>query len=67
MNESASRFQRFFADLWHRVYFQMPLEIVAGDDLRIVFAADLVLGPLTVIWHAGEPLAMPISYYERGV
>jgi uncharacterized protein len=43
---------------------RMPLEIV-GATIEKVFAADLVLGPLTVIWHAGEPLAMPISYYER--
>jgi len=29
----------------------MPLEIVAVT-IEKVFAADLVLGPLTVIWHA---------------
>jgi len=43
---------------------RMPLEIVAAT-IEKVFAADLVLGPLTVIWHAGEPLAVPISYYEE--
>jgi uncharacterized protein len=43
---------------------RMPLEIVAVT-IEKVFAADLVLGPLTVIWHAGEPLAVPISYYEE--
>jgi uncharacterized protein len=43
---------------------RMPLEIVAAT-IEKVFAADLVLGPLTVIWHAGEPLAVPISYYEQ--
>ena len=43
---------------------RMPLEIV-GATIEKVFAADLVLGPLTVIWHAGEPLAVPISYYEQ--
>src|SRR6202012_6006644 len=42
----------------------MPLEIV-GATIEKAYAADLVLGPLTVIWHAGEPLAVPISYYER--
>jgi uncharacterized protein len=42
----------------------MPLEIVA-TTIEKVFEADLVLGPLTVIWHAGEPLAVPISYYEQ--
>ena len=43
---------------------RMPLEAV-GATIEKVFAADLVLGPLTVIWHAGEPLAVPISYYEQ--
>ena len=43
---------------------RMPLEIVAVT-IEKVFAADLVLGPLTVIWHAGEPLAVPIPYYEQ--
>jgi uncharacterized protein len=43
---------------------RMPLEIVAVT-IEKIFAADLVLGPLTVIWHAGEPLAVPISYYEE--
>jgi uncharacterized protein len=42
----------------------MPLEIVAAT-IKKVFAADLVMGPLTAIWHAGEPLAVPISYYEQ--
>ena len=42
---------------------RMALEIVAAT-IEKVFAADLVLGPLTVIWHAGEPLAVPISYYQ---
>src|SRR5258707_6823477 len=41
---------------------RMPLEIV-GATMEKVFAADLVFDPLTVIWHAGEPLAVPISYY----
>ena len=43
---------------------RMPLEIVAAT-IEKVFGAELVLGPLTVIWHAGEPLAVPISYYEQ--
>jgi uncharacterized protein len=42
----------------------MPLEIVAAT-IEKIFGADLVFGPLTVIWHAGEPLAVPISYYEK--
>jgi uncharacterized protein len=43
---------------------RMPLEMIAAT-IEKVFDADLVLGPLTVIWHAGEPLAVPISYYEQ--
>ena len=43
---------------------RMPLEIVAAS-IEKVFTADLVFGPLTVIWHAGEPLAVPISYYQQ--
>ena len=43
---------------------RMPLEVVAAT-IEKVFAADLVMCPLTVIWHAGEPLAVPISYYEQ--
>jgi uncharacterized protein len=43
---------------------RMSLQVVAAT-IEKVFAADLVLGPLTVIWHAGEPLAVPISYYEQ--
>jgi uncharacterized protein len=43
---------------------RMPLEIVAAT-IEKVFAAELVFDPLTVIWHAGEPLAVPISYYEQ--
>jgi uncharacterized protein len=42
---------------------RMPLEIV-GATIEKIFAAELIPGPLTVIWHAGEPLAVPISYYE---
>jgi uncharacterized protein len=29
-----------------------------------VFASDWTSGGLTVIWHAGEPLVVPISFYE---
>src|ERR1700755_1157960 len=43
---------------------RMPLEIVGATSEK-VFAADLISGPLTVIWHAGEPLTVPISYYEK--
>ena len=42
----------------------MPLEVVSAT-IEKIFAADLVAGPLTVIWHAGEPLAVPIPYYQE--
>jgi uncharacterized protein len=29
-----------------------------------VFASCLVKDQLSIVWHAGEPLAMPLSYYE---
>ncbi len=43
---------------------RMALEIISAT-IEKVFASDLVRGPLTVIWHAGEPLAVPISYYAE--
>jgi uncharacterized protein len=43
---------------------RMSMQIVAAT-IEKVFAAELVFGPLTVIWHAGEPLAVPIAYYEQ--
>jgi uncharacterized protein len=42
----------------------MSIEVI-GATIEKIFAADLVYGPLTVIWHAGEPLAVPISYYVQ--
>lgn len=29
-----------------------------------VFASDLIADQVTFVWHAGEPLAVPISWYE---
>jgi uncharacterized protein len=31
---------------------------------RWVFDSGLVRGPFTVLWHAGEPLVLPVSFYE---
>jgi uncharacterized protein len=42
----------------------MSMQVIAAT-VEKVFAADLVVGPLTVIWHAGEPLVLPISYYKQ--
>src|ERR1700741_4285096 len=43
---------------------RMSMEVIAATIKR-VFDADLVFGPLAIVWHAGEPLALPIAYYER--
>ena len=29
-----------------------------------VFASGLVREPFTLLWHAGEPLVLPVSFYE---
>jgi uncharacterized protein len=42
----------------------MPMEVIVAT-IKKVFDADLVFGPLTIVWHAGEPLAVPIAYYEQ--
>ena len=34
--------------------------VVAG-----IFATDLVRDSLTFVWHAGEPMAVPISWYRK--
>jgi uncharacterized protein len=43
---------------------RMPMEVVAAT-IEKVFAAGLVFGPLSVIWHAGEPMAVPTDYYDQ--
>ncbi len=32
-----------------------------------VFSSGLVREPFTVLWHAGEPLVVPISFYEAAI
>src|SRR3982750_2475072 len=32
-----------------------------------VFASGLVRGPFTLLWHAGEPLVMPLAFYQNAV
>lgn len=34
---------------------------------RWVFASGLVRQPFTVLWHAGEPLVVPIAFYEEAI
>jgi len=36
-----------------------------GKILSAVFASGLVNPPLSVVWHAGEPLVLPADYYVR--
>lgn len=38
---------------------------VACQSLQRLIDDDLLGTQLTVIWHAGEPLAMPLSFYEE--
>jgi uncharacterized protein len=41
----------------------MSLEVL-DQTFRWVFASGLVRQPFTLLWHAGEPLVMPIAFYE---
>ena len=38
---------------------------VLESSIEKTYASDLVRDELTIIWHAGEPLAGPISCYEE--
>lgn len=38
---------------------------VLTRTIRQIFASELVGEKLSIIWHAGEPLALPISFYEE--
>jgi uncharacterized protein len=43
---------------------RMPHEIV-GQAVDWVYRNGLAADPLTVVWHAGEPLALPKAWYEE--
>ena len=43
---------------------RMSPEILDAIFAR-VFASGLVRKPFTVVWHAGEPLVLPVEFYER--
>jgi uncharacterized protein len=43
---------------------KMSLEVL-HKTLDRVFESGLVGGRLSVVWHAGEPLAVPLAYYEE--
>src|SRR6516165_8264601 len=32
-----------------------------------VFSSGLVRRPFTVLWHAGEPLVVPLNFYEAAI
>ena len=40
-------------------------EATLDEALRAVFASGLVAEDFTVVWHAGEPLVMPVEFYAR--
>jgi uncharacterized protein len=42
---------------------RMPLETLE-QVFRWVFSSGLVREPCTLLWHAGEPLVVPIAWYE---
>jgi len=44
----------------HRMGFE-TLEAI----FKTVFGEDLAAPELTVVWHAGEPMVLPISYYRE--
>jgi uncharacterized protein len=43
---------------------RMSLDIVRGA-VKLVLDARLVEKHLSVVWHAGEPLVLPLNYYEE--
>jgi uncharacterized protein len=45
---------------------RMSMEVL-GSAIEKTYASDLIHGELTIIWHAGEPLAVPISWYEEAL
>jgi uncharacterized protein len=43
---------------------KMSLEVL-HKTLDRVFESGMVGGQLSLVWHAGEPLAVPLAYYEE--
>ena len=44
----------------------MDLSTVA-EVARLIFASDLLKRDLDIVWHAGEPLTLPPSYYQDAI
>src|SRR3954452_5835015 len=42
---------------------KIPLETLE-QTFAWVFSSGLVREPFTLLWHAGEPLVVPIAFYE---
>jgi uncharacterized protein len=42
---------------------RMPLEIVAAA-VDWIYRHGLAADPLSIVWHAGEPLVLPVTWYE---
>src|SRR5258708_28330732 len=42
---------------------QMSAEVLE-QTFEWAFSSGLVRAPFTLLWHAGEPLVMPVSFYE---
>ena len=38
---------------------------VLGKIVMEVFSSKLISSPIDFLWHIGEPLAVPISFYEQ--
>ena len=34
---------------------------------QFVFSSGIVEQGFTVVWHAGEPMVLPVAYYERAI
>ncbi|HEY5813034.1 MAG TPA: cyclophane-forming radical SAM/SPASM peptide maturase GrrM/OscB [Terrimicrobiaceae bacterium] len=45
---------------------RMTMEVLE-EAIHKTYAADLVRGELTIVWHAGEPLALPIGWYTEAL
>ena len=43
---------------------KMTMEVLEASIQRVV-EADLLRDSLTIIWHAGEPLAVPLHWYRK--
>ncbi len=45
---------------------RMPMTVLEKTFERLL-EADLIGPPFELLWHAGEPLAVPVAYYEEAI